>query len=97
MSIIQREPADKPGDEIVSSILVTPASQIERGRQEINFNSTDRVIKTAGVVSNTFITLGELVAIQDRTGISLGMLTEFSIKVNEHGFVSTEISVECVL
>jgi hypothetical protein len=96
MSVIQREPADKPGDEIVSSILATPASQIERGRQEINYSSTDRVIKSGVIVASAFILPGSVVAVQDRSNISLGMLTEFSISTR-NGFVSTEISVECVL
>jgi len=93
--IVQRSPADKPGDDIVSPILQTPEAQIERGRQEINFNSTDRIIKTCVVVDSEFIQPGELVSIQTGRGVSVGMMTDFSISIRENGFVSTSITVEC--
>ena len=95
MIIVQRAPADKPGEDIVSSVLVSVAAQVERGRQEINYNSIDRVIKTGAVVASEFITPGAMVSVQNQDGVAIGMLTEFAISI-EHGKCSTEIIVECL-
>lgn len=96
MATIQRLPADKPAnEEIVSSLLKTDAAQIERGRQEINYSSTDRVIRTCLIASDDFIQPGELISIQDISGMKLGMLTDFSVSMKE-GFTSSEIVVECL-
>ncbi len=46
MAVVEIPPADKPGPDIVSSILVSTQSQIERGRQEINYHSTDMLLRT---------------------------------------------------
>ena len=55
MAIIQRQPADKPGPDIVDTVLVSDPARIERGRQEINYNSSDRVLKTLAIIDSEFI------------------------------------------
>lgn len=94
MAIVQRSPADKPGDDIVSDILVSSLAQIERGRQEINYSSNDVILKTGSITRSEFVKPGILVAVQDKSGQSLGMVTNFSISVSGAS-VSTNITVEC--
>ncbi len=99
MAIVQRQPADKPGDDIVDTILISASSQIERGRQEINYNSTDRVIKTGSVVSPSFVEPGVIIEIQDKSGNTKGMVTGFSLSIssgNKEINTSTNVIVECV-
>jgi hypothetical protein len=95
MAIIQRAPGDKPGEDIVSEVLVSEAAKIERGRNEINYSSTDMILKTGAVVSSQFIAPGSLIEIQDRTGNSRGMLTSYSVSIQGVA-VSTNITIECV-
>lgn len=95
MSIIQRYPYDKPGDEIVSSILKTPASQMERGLQEINFSSTDKIIKNCVLTIDEFVQPGELINLQNSEGVSTGMLTDYSIRVS-NGVITSDITSEHV-
>lgn len=99
MAIIQRSPADKPGEDIVNAILVSDTSQIERGTQEINYNSTDRVLKTGVVVSTDYVEPGIIVELQDKSGSSRGMVTGFSLVISaSEGRISlsTNLEVECV-
>ncbi len=99
MAIVQRAPADKPGEDIVDPILVSDTSQIERGRQEINYNSTDRVLKTGAVVSTDYVESGVIVELQDKSGSIRGMVTGFSVAVSASSAkvtMSTNVTVECV-
>ncbi len=99
MAIIERPPADKPGPDIVSPILISDQSQIERGRQEINYHSTDRILKTGSVLNTEFIQPGVLVELQDKSGNIRGMVTGFSIEIgfSKQNFnTSVNLNVECV-
>jgi hypothetical protein len=42
-TIVQRLPGDKTGGDISDPLLTTPESQIERGRNEVDFNFSNRV------------------------------------------------------
>ncbi len=99
MAIVQRPPADKPGEDIVDSILISDTSQIIRGTQEINYNSTDRVLKTGSVISSAFVEPGVIVELQDKSGNVKGMVTGFSLSINSTNrkiTMSTNVVVECV-
>lgn len=99
MAIVQRAPADKPGDEIVSSILVSPPSQIHRGRQEINYHSTDRLIKQGAIIDSSFVQPGTVAEISDKVGSKRGMVIGFSVQVQadpRNISKSTNVSVEVV-
>lgn len=54
--IVQRQPADKAGPAIVSSVLTTTDSQLEAGTHEINSTDTDRE-KITGTIPDTLTTL----------------------------------------
>jgi len=95
MAIVQRAPADKPGEDIVSSIFVSENAKVFRGTQEINYNSTDRVIKTCGLVSHEFVRPGLLASISSNSVVANGKVTDFSVSY-ELGQLSANITVECV-
>ena len=99
MANVQRAPADKPGEDIVDPILVSTLAQIERGRQEINYNSTDRILKTGVVVETDFIKPGVIIEVQDKSGNTRGMVTGFSLSASAKKSeisISTNIIVECI-
>ncbi len=99
MAIVQRPPADKPGEDIVDAILISDNAQISRGTQEINYHSTDRVLKTGAVVSSDFVKPGVIVELQDKSGSIKGMVTGFSLSASagKGGIsLSTNVVVECV-
>ncbi len=99
MAVVERPPADKPGPDIVSSILVSTQSQIERGRQEINYHSTDRLLRTGVLYTMEYVQPGVIVEIQDKTGHSRGMVTGFSLSISaSKGNItsSANLIVECV-
>lgn len=94
MAIIQRYPADKPGDEIVSAILRTPASQIERGRNLINRNSTNMVLKTGQLPTTNFIKPTDIVELLTPES-EKGRVVEFSL-AGSSSSISSNITVEMV-
>lgn len=99
MALVERPPADKPGPEIVSSILVSTLSQIERGRQEINYHSTDRLLRTGVINDMSFVQPGVIVEIQDKSGASRGMVTGFSLSISaskKQITSSSNLIVECI-
>lgn len=76
--IVQRQPADKSGPDIVSSVLTDTESKTEAGRQDINYHGTDKVAKSATVVESDFIRPGRLIAVT-RSGIrDTGIVSGFS-------------------
>ena len=95
MAIVQRQPADKPGPQIVSTILRSVNAQMERGRNELNRSSTDMILKTGQLVDSSFIQPGDIVEIQDKSGSVKGKVTSFSIS-GSHESSSINIVVECV-
>ena len=95
MAIVQRAPADKPGEDIVSSVMVSENAKVFRGTQEINYSSTDRTIKEGELVSSAFVRPGALVSV-DGHGITVrGKVTDFSVSYSL-GNLKTAISVECI-
>ena len=94
MAIVQRAPADKPGDDIVSPVLVSENAKIFRGTQEINYNSTDRIIKTGKVVAYDFVRPGLLADIIYNSGTVSGKVTDFYLSYSL-GNLETTIVVEC--
>ncbi len=99
MAIAERPPADKPGPDIVDSVLVSTVAQLERGRQEINYHSTDRVLKVGALINSDHVQPGVLREIQDKSGGVRGKVTKHSVNISvekEKFSISTNIEVECV-
>jgi hypothetical protein len=71
-----RAPADRQGPEINDSLLTTEAAAIERGRIEIDRNSTPRDLVILTLPLGHWIAPGSLVAVQDGEALSWrGMVT----------------------
>lgn len=96
MAIVQRAPADRPGKMISSPLLKSDPAKIERGTQDINRYSTDRILKTGSVTFSEFIQPGELIEVHDSSGVSKGMLTGFSIQEDSSGQRSINTITECI-
>lgn len=99
MAVVQRPPADKPGPDIVGATLVSTQSQIERGRQEINYHSTDRLIRTGVIHNMDYVKPGVIVELQDKTGQNRGMVTGFSLSISaskDKITSSANLIVECI-
>ena len=79
--IASRPPGDKPGPDIVDSILSTDLSQRERGRQEINFHSTDRVIESGNLIGTSFIRPGSMVQITNSKESFKAKVTSFAFSI----------------
>lgn len=78
--IVQRIPGDKPGPSISSSVLTDDSSKIERGRQEINRNDSDRKIVTGDLIQKDINPYNVLVQCIDTDGtITAGIVDEFSM------------------
>lgn len=76
--VVQRQPADKAGPDIVSSVLTDDVSKIEAGRQDINFHGTDKMDKAANVFDNTFIRPGRMIGVTVSAVRTVGVVKGFS-------------------
>jgi len=63
--IVQRDPADKQGPEISEFLITSEQVAIERGRNEIDYNSSNREIVTGSGPLKGFIRPGSLVEVAD--------------------------------
>lgn len=94
MSVIaQRQPADRPGPDIVSSALTTDEAKLERGRAEINYNVPDRVVETGSILELGFVRPGEMAQIQSKGVAKNGVVTSFAIS-GQSGNTVGNITVE---
>ena len=83
--IASRAPGDKPGPDIVDSILSSDLSQRERARQEINFHSTDRVIESGNLIGSSFIRPGSLAQITSSRETFRVKVTHFTFTIDSNG------------
>lgn len=65
---VQRAPADTPGPDITDALLATEPAARERGRVEIDRNSTNRVLVTASGPYRGWLAPGSLLAYHGRRG-----------------------------
>lgn len=62
--IVERQPANRQGPDISDSLITTEAVARERGRNEIDANSTNRYIVTGNGPLLSFIRPGSIVEVQ---------------------------------
>jgi hypothetical protein len=74
---VQRLPADKPGEAIVSAVLTSVEAQLERGRYEVNTEDKDRRTVSADIVECDFIQPGGLHTIDNKGFQKNGLLVNF--------------------
>lgn len=76
--IVQRKPANRPGDDITEPLLSDNIAKRERGRAEINRNEDDRKIITGSGPKGQFLLPGKLAEINIRGRFIRGSVTMFS-------------------
>ncbi len=97
--IVERSPADNQGADISDPLISIEAQGRERGRREIDKNSTDRVTVSGTCPLHTYMQPGAIVQMTDlQTGQYRAMLKSFSLSIDrqENGSFSavTNISME---
>lgn len=94
---VQRHPADKPGDDIVSSVLTTVASQLESGTHAIN-DGDDRIIYIGSVVDMDFIQPGEMEKLDVKGVEKVGLIAGISGHISLKGGLSmnTQLTIETI-
>lgn len=93
---VQRLPADKPGEAIVSAVLTSVDSQLERGRYEVNTNDRDRRTVSVDVFDSTFIQPGGLHAIDNQGSQKNGLLVSYSYSESFDVGVKTTLELETI-
>lgn len=74
--IVQRQPADRQGPDISEPLICSEPVAVERGRNEIDRNSTNREIVTGTGPLRRFISPGPLLEVMDlEHGPWRGMVT----------------------
>jgi len=96
--IVQRAPADKPGEVIISSILTTIEAQLERGKYQINNDMDDRVTMDGTVIDLDFYQPGKMARIDNRGLVKNGLITKCSghIKVSKNVDIRSQVTVETI-
>jgi hypothetical protein len=83
---VQRPPADKQGPDISDPLITSAPVAVERGRNEIDAQSTARQIVTLDVVPMAGLRINRLVEVQDLTGPPWrGLLTGLRISSSRDG------------
>lgn len=84
-TIVKREPADRSGGSIISSILTTIAARKERGQYEINNQMDDRVILEGSVIDLEYYQPGLMCRIDNKGVVKNGLITKCggTIRVNK--------------
>ena len=98
-TIVQRQPADKVGDDIVSSVLTTKEAQLERGTYEVNTNDRDRRTVEGSILDSSFLQPGGMYGIDIRGERKNGLLTSYSYSMSLDGTnlsVDTNVSLETI-
>jgi len=96
--IVQRQPGDKPGDDIVDSVLTTVEAQKEAGTYYINHNMDDRIVYTGSQISLDFLQPGVMVTVDNKGIEKNGLLTKYSgrISIGESVDITSQVTVETI-
>jgi hypothetical protein len=91
-----RGAGDKLGPEIGDSLITTEAAALERGRVEIDRNSTSRDLVSLSVPFGRWIAPGSLVAVEDSDNQNWrGMVTKCGLSISrESDSLSAETHLE---
>jgi hypothetical protein len=82
-TLVTRLPADKQGPDISDQLLTTVDAQIERGRGEINENSTSRVMVSANCPATAYIEPGSTVCVTDmERGNWYGVVDSWALNID---------------
>lgn len=90
--LVQRPPADQQGPDISDNLITSEPVAVERGRNEIDRNSSSREIVTGSGALRAFLQPGSLIEVMDfEAGPWRGMVTGFSLSVTRS---ETEFSAD---
>ena len=81
-TIVFRHPGDNPGPDIVDPLLTTDLARRERGRAEINYHDSDRIILKGNGPKNDLMEPTRLVEATFRDEKVKGILTLYSRSYN---------------
>ena len=87
--VVKRGLGDKPGPDIVDPLLSSEASLIERGRQEINANDSDRVEESGSMIGADFLRPGAIAQSSSAEGSFKAYVDSFSFSVQTDSFSVT--------
>lgn len=80
--VVQRPPADNPGQDITDPLITTPAVAIARGTAEIDQACSDRLAVTVSGPATGWVAPGLLAQVEDaELGTYRGMITSTSLAV----------------
>ena len=83
--IVERAPADRTGADIVDPLLTSEPAALERGRNEIDAQCSDRVVVNASGPHRRWINPGTLVEYHGQRNIWRGILTRCAITITRDG------------
>lgn len=84
--IAERQPADKQGPDISDPLITSSVVAVERGRNEIDKNSSNRELVTAAGPLKGFIRPGRLVEVADsEQAVWRGMVKSCAITISLDG------------
>jgi len=85
-TIIERAPADHPGDDITDILLTTLDAQVARGRAEINSSCSNRRTVDCNLVPAGFVATTSTVQVTDMEfGPVFGVVDSFSLRFAVNG------------
>ena len=82
---VQRQPADTPGPDITDQLLTSEPAARERGRVEIDKNSTSRVMVTVSGPYRSWLAPGSLVAYHGRRGSFPALVRRCALTISRDG------------
>lgn len=95
--IVQRQPANRPGPDIINPLLADNVAKREKGRALINHNEDDRKIVTGDGPRSQFMTPGDLAELHIKGRTMRGAVTLYSRTYVLNGSnyqINSSISVE---
>lgn len=92
---VQRSPADTPGPDIASPLLTSELAARERGRVEIDHESTNRLMVAASGPCRGWVAPGSLVEYHGRRGTWRGLVIRCGITISRsEGGITAERHLE---
>ena len=85
--IVERQPGDRPGPDIVEALLTSEPAAIARGRREIDHSVAMRAIENGNCPLLPYMETGKLIAVTTARGSYRGKLTMWAttIDISEDG------------
>nr|WP_321465172.1 hypothetical protein [uncultured Desulfobulbus sp.] len=83
--LVERLPADRTGDDIVDPLLTSETAALERGRNEIDGQCSDRTLVTVTGPHRRWIQPGRLVRYHGIRSSWIGLVTRCAITITRNG------------